>query len=154
MRLRHGRARGAGADAERTVGGGTVGHALLLGLRDIKGKTGDSRVVTLFESRSVILLSPSPRARPGVPLSPPFSGTPDQVRSDDAGRRAPPCSLRESRYATLACSRTPRAGKGAPYHDSDPRPRIELRRNRGRSEEHTSELQSLMRISYAVFCLK
>src|SRR3546814_9757418 len=26
--------------------------------------------------------------------------------------------------------------------------------HRGRSEEHTSELQSLMRISYAVFCLK
>src|SRR3546814_9940494 len=38
---------------------------------------------------------------------------------------------------------------------------VELRRHRrrlgrvvGRSEEHTSELQSLMRISYAVFCLK
>src|SRR3546814_10205559 len=30
---------------------------------------------------------------------------------------------------------------------------IEVER-RGRSEEHTSELQSLMRISYAVFCLK
>src|SRR3546814_10626340 len=28
------------------------------------------------------------------------------------------------------------------------------RLDRGRSEEHTSELQSLMRISYAVFCLK
>src|SRR3546814_8080284 len=27
-------------------------------------------------------------------------------------------------------------------------------RHRNRSEEHTSELQSLMRISYAVFCLK
>src|SRR3546814_4578639 len=27
-------------------------------------------------------------------------------------------------------------------------------RKPGRSEEHTSELQSLMRISYAVFCLK
>src|SRR3546814_10048350 len=27
-------------------------------------------------------------------------------------------------------------------------------RRPGRSEEHTSELQSLMRISYAVFCLK
>src|SRR3546814_2280218 len=27
-------------------------------------------------------------------------------------------------------------------------------RSVGRSEEHTSELQSLMRISYAVFCLK
>src|SRR6056297_2196933 len=26
--------------------------------------------------------------------------------------------------------------------------------DRGRSEEHTSELQSLRRISYAVFCLK
>src|SRR3546814_1684842 len=26
--------------------------------------------------------------------------------------------------------------------------------DQGRSEEHTSELQSLMRISYAVFCLK
>src|SRR3546814_9040930 len=30
----------------------------------------------------------------------------------------------------------------------------ELRAHRRRSEEHTSELQSLMRISYAVFCLK
>src|SRR3546814_5762404 len=29
-----------------------------------------------------------------------------------------------------------------------------LRRTGGRSEEHTSELQSLMRNSYAVFCLK
>src|SRR3546814_2816411 len=32
-------------------------------------------------------------------------------------------------------------------------PRLGLRRA-PRSEEHTSELQSLMRISYAVFCLK
>src|SRR3546814_5539763 len=31
------------------------------------------------------------------------------------------------------------------------RPGVEIER---RSEEHTSELQSLMRISYAVFCLK
>src|SRR3546814_4613093 len=30
----------------------------------------------------------------------------------------------------------------------------QLRREVHRSEEHTSELQSLMRISYAVFCLK
>src|SRR3546814_7179561 len=34
------------------------------------------------------------------------------------------------------------------------RPSGEQRRLYGRSEEHTSELQSLMRISYAVFCLK
>src|SRR3546814_5441138 len=32
--------------------------------------------------------------------------------------------------------------------------RRDLRNLRPRSEEHTSELQSLMRISYAVFCLK
>src|SRR3546814_5678727 len=31
---------------------------------------------------------------------------------------------------------------------------VELRQSDLRSEEHTSELQSLMRISYAVFCLK
>src|SRR3546814_8412145 len=32
--------------------------------------------------------------------------------------------------------------------------RPDSRASPGRSEEHTSELQSLMRISYAVFCLK
>src|SRR3546814_6785103 len=31
---------------------------------------------------------------------------------------------------------------------------IEIKAQKSRSEEHTSELQSLMRISYAVFCLK
>src|SRR3546814_2347726 len=34
------------------------------------------------------------------------------------------------------------------------RPSLPRLRADGRSEEHTSELQSLMRISYAVFCLK
>src|SRR3546814_2191968 len=39
--------------------------------------------------------------------------------------------------------------------DGEPIGGPEQRRGRGqRSEEHTSELQSLMRISYAVFCLK
>src|SRR3546814_5069940 len=31
---------------------------------------------------------------------------------------------------------------------------VQVERSNDRSEEHTSELQSLMRISYAVFCLK
>src|SRR3546814_7321647 len=31
---------------------------------------------------------------------------------------------------------------------------VDMELGAGRSEEHTSELQSLMRISYAVFCLK
>src|SRR3546814_10643990 len=34
------------------------------------------------------------------------------------------------------------------------RPTVERQPCNARSEEHTSELQSLMRISYAVFCLK
>src|SRR3546814_4501630 len=34
------------------------------------------------------------------------------------------------------------------------RRRLDAADRRARSEEHTSELQSLMRISYAVFCLK
>src|SRR3546814_6550346 len=39
---------------------------------------------------------------------------------------------------------------------SQPRPELDERhaRSGNRSEEHTSELQSLMRHSYAVFCLK
>src|SRR3546814_2786720 len=48
-----------------------------------------------------------------------------------------------------------RAGGGGKPADAHLAAR-HLRRERalGRSEEHTSELQSLMRISYAVFCLK
>src|SRR3546814_1548242 len=38
--------------------------------------------------------------------------------------------------------------------DQYPRERLESRRCQPRSEEHTSELQSLISISYAVFCLK
>src|SRR3546814_4352570 len=42
----------------------------------------------------------------------------------------------------------PGAGPGRPGTRARENARVE------RSEEHTSELQSLMRISYAVFCLK
>src|SRR3546814_6848731 len=47
------------------------------------------------------------------------------------------------------CSRLPAAA--AAMHDA---PRSSATVKPARSEEHTSELQSLMRISYAVFCLK
>src|SRR3546814_10639487 len=43
------------------------------------------------------------------------------------------------------------AQRADPIAPVDPRPGWS---DLGRSEEHTSELQSLMRISYAVFCLK
>src|SRR3546814_5306570 len=39
-------------------------------------------------------------------------------------------------------------------HLVDPHALLEIDAVAYRSEEHTSELQSLMRISYAVFCLK
>src|SRR3546814_5838036 len=41
-----------------------------------------------------------------------------------------------------------------PRRTGGSRLRYDPGRRRRRSEEHTSELQSLMRISYAVFCLK
>src|SRR3546814_2875500 len=43
------------------------------------------------------------------------------------------------------------AGRVGPFIVGNPQP---LAGSFDRSEEHTSELQSLMRISYAVFCLK
>src|SRR3546814_4941779 len=47
------------------------------------------------------------------------------------------------------------AKPAAPGRESPRSARTPVRSGRsGRSEEHTSELQSLMRISYAVFCLK
>src|SRR3546814_3295266 len=52
------------------------------------------------------------------------------------------------RSATIRCS-TAVSSPSPPTWDSCHR-----RCCRTRSEEHTSELQSLMRISYAVFCLK
>src|SRR3546814_8421655 len=48
-----------------------------------------------------------------------------------------------------------RDDRGQRRRDSDDRAPVDARRaDYRRSEEHTSELQSLMRISYAVFCLK
>src|SRR3546814_1102298 len=66
------------------------------------------------------------------------------VREGAARTPRPPASLR--------CSTLPVDGRHFEGHGRNPNcfvmPYI------ARSEEHTSELQSLMRISYAVFCLK
>src|SRR3546814_8678311 len=71
-------------------------------------------------------------------------------RGGRGGRRpplSPPALLRPgaARHARSRMHSLPAARTGDP-----PRGRAGGRR----SEEHTSELQSLMRISYAVFCLK
>src|SRR3546814_8168128 len=85
-------------------------------------------------------------------------------------------ALRQGRPKSVSCPltrvlRAPRASAGFPHHTLRLCPpagsawklRDQARASKarttaspvsGRSEEHTSELQSLMRISYAVFCLK
>src|SRR3546814_5729459 len=73
--------------------------------------------------------------------------------------RRPPRSTRTDTlfpYTTLFRSafRRRRPGVDDPRLPAVPRNAAPRRRVRRRSEEHTSELQSLMRISYAVFCLK
>src|SRR5881409_4227759 len=64
--------------------------------------------------------------------------------------RRPPRSTRETTffpYTTLFRSRwSPSESSGQPCSSTG--------QDRGRSEEHTSELQSQSHISYAVFCLK
>src|SRR3546814_4332838 len=59
-------------------------------------------------------------------------------------RRRPSSSRRRPQRSSRSGSPGGRAGPGQ-FHSPLPA---------ARSEEHTSELQSLMRISYAVFCLK
>src|SRR3546814_4691856 len=73
---------------------------------------------------------------------------PDQDRFDQGRRRLEnPCPSQggggaaKRRYDAATAVRTATGRAGQPIHGP-------------RSEEHTSELQSLMRISYAVFCLK
>src|SRR3546814_10009540 len=70
--------------------------------------------------------------------------------------RRPPRSTRTDTlfpYTTLFRSRCP-IRVGVPQQCADLLLRHAARPKLCKSEEHTSELQSLMRISYAVFCLK
>src|SRR3546814_3961789 len=71
--------------------------------------------------------------------------------------RRPPRSTRTDTlfpYTTLFRSPDRRRATVAGMTEQSKTPRRKPLRSQARSEEHTSELQSLMRISYAVFCLK
>src|SRR3546814_7089413 len=86
------------------------------------------------------------RTRRGRPLAAPVAARGAVPR--------PACADAPAAFAALA--RGPRAPRRPPAQ-LDPRQRTGRAagpRPGPRSEEHTSELQSLMRISYAVFCLK
>src|SRR3546814_9404829 len=67
------------------------------------------------------------------------------AQSDRLLRSARDCRIRPLSSCASVAQPRPRASGGAARAGSD---------GGLRSEEHTSELQSLMRISYAVFCLK
>src|SRR3546814_10898259 len=67
------------------------------------------------------------------------------------------CRTFMPRTSTTCSSRrasTPRATGCGSWTCGGARAKARWPSSSGRSEEHTSELQSLMRISYAVFCLK
>src|SRR3546814_9309763 len=68
----------------------------------------------------------------------------------------PDCSRVPTRTGVgqVAVCRSARASVSDAPRSSGPAPCHRQRAAPARSEEHTSELQSLMRISYAVFCLK
>src|SRR3546814_6507309 len=89
-----------------------------------------------------------------------------RFRSADGGRRRHRQARPDHRQGRQQRPRRPPAAtlRGAPRHPcGEPRGAARAAHRLGRrltpaagtrSEEHTSELQSLMRISYAVFCLK
>src|SRR3546814_3615822 len=69
--------------------------------------------------------------------------------------RSPPSRRRWNDCRRTSPTRSPPASRSTSATAShEGWPRRDCPRGRQRSEEHTSELQSLMRISYAVFCLK
>src|SRR3546814_8213460 len=72
---------------------------------------------------------------------------------DSADRRAPPAGHAVERIAGRHTKRGTCRSRVRSARRSSALIRATHRLG-GRSEEHTSELQSLMRISYAVFCLK
>src|SRR3546814_2176640 len=99
-----------------------------------------TRTATLFPDTTLIRArDPAPRPRPFGP--------------DAADGRAPGAGVQPGRGAGRRLR--PRAARSGRVRSLRPAlHRQRPRRPPPRSEEHTSELQSLMRISYAVFCLK
>src|SRR3546814_10839022 len=76
-------------------------------------------------------------------------------RSWPPGRYPPYRGAATRKPAAAWCRLRPYPKPGrAPSGDGAARTGLQNHRFLPRSEEHTSELQSLMRISYAVFCLK
>src|SRR3546814_1460156 len=118
-----------------------------------------------MESR--LSITPSKRASAGITaaevMSPPSPRSSASVFRTNGSRSKPGMEKSATGHLRLAHIALPHRAAGHLQHplerlqrlqphvlaDLDPRRQVAQR-----SEEHTSELQSLMRISYAVFCLK
>src|SRR3546814_19160413 len=74
-----------------------------------------------------------------------------QPRSPLLPPRPPRSAVRTARRS---CRTSPTRSSRRTSRPTRPSRKTRSRPSPSRSEEHTSELQSLMRISYAVFCLK
>src|SRR3546814_9843587 len=83
-----------------------------------------------------------------------------RYRADGGGRTAKRRTYTLGRFGALTLDQARKSAKsvlGAVANGQDPGEKRIAKRGKmliSRSEEHTSELQSLMRISYAVCCLK
>src|SRR3546814_4822161 len=118
-----------------------------------------TRTDTLFPYTTLFRSDRPPQPGQPVRRCRPHREDPAQQRGrrGAGGRTGRPPWPHVHRGHPLGPRRLPRLRDGAGQRP----PRLPARRGRGRegtapgrSEEHTSELQSLMRISYAVFCLK
>src|SRR3546814_6574418 len=104
--------------------------------------------------------SPSPAAPPSSAGEPPIeiSSSPDDIVVTARGEPPAGDPLQEANIASYRAVQSIDKAFVAPlatgYQGTVPEPVRDGLGNALRSEEHTSELQSLMRISYAVFCLK
>src|SRR3546814_9622125 len=102
----------------------------------IRRPPSSTRTDTLFPYTTLFRSGRSPQGRTQ-------HVSPDRAGRGDGARRALR-SARADRDPILEAAR----------REAVPHPQRHPDRTLCRSEEHTSELQSLMRISYAVFCLK
>src|SRR3546814_9663578 len=113
-----------------------------------------TRTDTLFPY-TTLFRSPLHRAGQPVGGNRADSGRRTAARGGGACRGAAALCLFAALCAKLYPLPPRRRGAARKERDGQPAaPRVRGNLGRLRSEEHTSELKSLMRISYAVFCLK
>src|SRR3546814_9295380 len=109
----------------------------------------DAQDIVAVAGHQIPFLDFGMAAQRGLEADEIFLGLPLQFDLDDRDRPLVGCGARHDRGITANHARL---FEKAPASQAGRRRKADL--GGERSEEHTSELQSLMRISYAVFCLQ